>query len=120
MTRPDIRQDGFLPVLTRDQIARELQHRVVQRDAAVVLIGYSYSGTQLAALANDWKQLLADLGFKRVVLLRGGGKKIEGLPVIEDAAVSSANVTQGRAATLAALPPAPEMDAGQSPTPEMR
>jgi hypothetical protein len=107
MTRPDTRQAGFLPVMTRDQIAREIRHRAMRHEVAVVVVGFVHSDAQLAELARDWKQLLGAQGFHRVVLLRAGkGKKIDGLPVIEDSAISSMHDTENRAATLAALAPA--------------
>jgi hypothetical protein len=121
MTRPDTRQDGFLPVLTREQIARELRHRTMRRNTAVVVIGFTQSNAQIAQLAHDWKQLLGEQGFSRVVLLRAGrNKKIDGLPVIEDSAITSGHETEGRVATFAALPPAPGADAPYSSSAPIR
>lgn len=105
MTRPDTRQAGFLPVLTRDQVSRELRHRAMRRDAAVVVVGYTYSDDQMTSLVRDWKQLLNAQGFRRVVLLRAGaGKQIDGLPVIEDSGISFGHDAPGHTATFAALP----------------
>ncbi len=115
MTRPDTRQDGFLPLLSRAQIERELKHRVLPRDLAVVVFGYTYSDSEVAPLANEWKQLLGAQGFHRVVFLRAGRSyRIDGLPIIEDSAISSAHDKSGRAATYAALPPAAGADAPDS------
>lgn len=112
MTRPDSRQAGFLPVLTRDQIARELRHRAMRRDTAVVVVGFVHSDAQLATLVQDWNKLLSEQGFHRIVLLRAGrGKRIDGLPVIQDSGISSRHDTETRVVQLAALPPAAGADA---------
>lgn len=121
MTRPDTRQAGFLPVLNRDQIARELRHRAMRRHTAVVVVGFVHSDMQLTNLAQDWKKLLSEQGFRRVVLLRGGGgKRIDGLPVIEDSAISSGHDTETRVARIAALAPATGAHAAHSPGPASR
>jgi hypothetical protein len=121
MTRPDTRQAGYLPLLSRAQVERELKHRVLPRDLAVVVIGNTYADIQVAQLADEWKKLLAAQGFHRVVLLRAGlGHQIDGLPIIEDSAISSAHDKQSRAATYAALPPAAGADAPHSSVSSIR
>jgi hypothetical protein len=116
MTRPDTRQSGFLPVLSRAQIERELRHRALPRNVAVVVIGHSYSPAQINTLTQEWKNLLGEQGFRRFILLRAGPDfKIDGLPVVEDSAISSADDKPGRTASFAALPPAAGADAAHSP-----
>jgi hypothetical protein len=115
MTRPDTREGGFLPIITRTELAEQLQSRVARRDAAVVVIGYSYSDAQLAAIANEWKQLMADQGFQRLTLLRGSSKKIDGLPVLEETSLAALR-TPSRGPALAALPVTTPTDTAKSPT----
>lgn len=115
MTRPDTRQAGFLPLLSRDQVEQELKQRNIPRNLAVVVIGNTYSQVQVAQLAAEWKALLHKQGFRRVVLLRAGaGDGIDGLPIIEDSVISSAHDTQSRTSTIASLPPAAGADAAHS------
>lgn len=109
MTRPDTRQDGYLPLLSRAQVEHELGNRVMPHDLAVVVIGNTYSATQVPQLAGEWKQLLGERGFRRVVFLRAGtGKRINGLPIIEDSIISSADDPHGRPCTLVTMPTATE------------
>jgi hypothetical protein len=106
MTRPDTRQDGFLPLLSRAEVERELKQRVLVRDLAVVVIGNTYPALETAQIADEWKQILAAQGFHRVVFLRAGeGDGLDGLSIIEDYTISSAPEPQGRAAGPAALAP---------------
>lgn len=117
MTRPDTREGGFLPLLSRDEVAREAVRRQVPRDLAVVTIGSTYGPDQLIILARDWKQFLAGQGFRRVVILRSSSKKqIDGLPVVDDSAIAGANDTPGNSlVSFAAVPPAARADAAHSP-----
>jgi hypothetical protein len=117
MTRPDTREGGFLPVITRTEIAQQLQQRVPQRNTAVVVIGHSYSAPQLAAIANEWKQLLADEGFQRLTLLRGTSKRIDGLPVFQETSLAALRASPSPA--LAALPTSP-VDAAKASIPAAR
>ena len=107
MTRPDTREGGFLPLMGRDEIAREVVRRDVPRDLAVVTIGSTYSPDQLKLLARDWKQFLAAQGFRRVVILRSGFKQeIDGLIVVADSAIADANETPEKIPRALATVPA--------------
>jgi hypothetical protein len=116
MTRPDTREGGFLPLMGRDEIGREVVRRNVPRDLAVVTIGSTYSPDQLRLLARDWKQFLAAQGFQRVVILRSGFKQeIDGLIVVTDSAIPDPNDTPGKTpSTLATVPAAPGPDVANS------
>ena len=89
MLRPDTREGGFLPLLSREDVARELDQRNVGRDFAVVIVGYRYSPEQQAGLIRDWDAFLNDRGFRRVVILRAGADgQINGLPILHDSAIA--------------------------------
>ena len=116
MTRPDTREGGFLPLMSRDEIAREAARREVPRDLAVVTIGSTYSPDQLKLLARDWKQFLAAQGFRRVVILRSGFKQeIDGLIVVADSAIADPNGTPEKTpSTLATVPATAGTDVANS------
>ena len=87
--RPDSREDGFLPLFSRASISQQLDRPDIKRDLVVVVLGYLYSRDQQADILRDWKSLLDERGFRRVVFLRGTGHKtIDGLPVLRDTAVA--------------------------------
>jgi len=116
MTRPDTRENGFLPLLNREGVAHELGRPDVGRDLAVVVMGYLYSIDQEAQLFQDWKALLGERGFRRVVLVRAGHRdEIDGLIIVRDSAIAAANDEQRTvAATFAALPAAAGADVADS------
>jgi len=103
--RPDVREDGFLPMLNRENVTEKLDQTIVQHDLAVVVFGYMHTNAEEVQLIRDWNTLLQERGFKRVVLLRAGFKdKIDGLPIVSDSAMSAAHDEPEKyAATLAAL-----------------
>ena len=89
--RPDTRENGFLPLLSRDDVARQLGRSGLRHDLAVVLVGYTYAPKQVDDLFREWKSFLGERGFQRVVLLRAGLRyKIDGLPVLHDSATTDA------------------------------
>ena len=108
MTKPESREDGFLPVLTRESIGREIARHRVGRSLAVLIIGFTYSADQDSPLVKEWKALLAQQGFRRVVFLRAGpDKNIDGLPILYDSAIGAVHDPHGKDfATLTALAPA--------------
>ncbi len=107
MTRPDTREGGFLPLMSRDEVASEAARRQVPRDLAVVTIGATYGPDQLVILAREWKKTLSEQGFRRVVILRAGLKQeINGLPVFDDSAMSGMNEATGKIAPFATVPAA--------------
>lgn len=116
MTRPDTRENGFLPLLNREGVARELGRPEVGRDLAVVVLGYLYSTDQETQLFQDWKALLGERGFRRVVLVRAGHQyEIEGLIIVRDSAIAAADDQQRKvAATFAAIPATARADVADS------
>lgn len=103
-----MRENGFLPLLDRDAVARRLDRLDSGRDLAVVVMGFMFTSVQESALFHDWNSLLSGHGFRRVVVVRASFKKgIDGLPVLYDSAMAAAHDDSNKfAATLAALPPA--------------
>lgn len=92
LLRPDSRQAGFLPILTRDTLEGELKSRLVNKELAVVLFGRLIPGPLETQQAVEWVEFLSRLGFKRTVILRGGtNNDIDGLPVVRDSAVAAAH-----------------------------
>ena len=90
MTRPDTRENGFLPPLNRQSVVRELGRPDIGRDLAVVVMGSLYSIDQETQLFQDWKALLAERGFRRLVLVRAGHKyEINGLIILRDTALAA-------------------------------
>lgn len=115
MLRPDSRQAGFLPILARADVERELKTRRLGRNLAVVVVGFLFSQEQEAQLARDWEALLSGHGFRRVVLLRtGSGNDIDGLPIVHDSAIAAGNETPSAAATNRPRPSAARADVAHS------
>ena len=112
MLRPDSRQAGFLPILTRTDVERELKTRSMGQNLAVVVIGLLCSREQEAELAREWDALLLGNGFRRVVLLRTGpGKDIDGLLIVHDSGIAAGHETPAATATNRPRPPATRADA---------
>jgi hypothetical protein len=110
LIKPDSRQKGFLPLLKREDIAGEMKRRAFGRNLAVVLVGYTHNTDPQGPVVPEWNALLAEQGFRRVVFLRAGvgkGNGIDGLPILHDSVIAQAHEPQGKAAaTLAAVPAA--------------
>lgn len=88
--RPDTRENGFLPLLNRASVVRELGRPDIGRDLAVVVMGSLYSLDQETQLFQDWKALLAGRGFRRLVMVRAGHKdEIDGLIIVRDSALAA-------------------------------
>jgi hypothetical protein len=108
MKQPDAHEGRFLTIFNRDNIAAEITRRVANHNLAVIVMGDLYSPDQEAALFSEWKSLLGSCGFQRVVFLRfGRGKQIDGLPIVHDSVIASANDSGKTITTLAAVPSAP-------------
>lgn len=85
ITRPEIRENGFLQLYSRDNLSPLLAGPQVGHELAVVKIGWTYQDEQLAQVVTDWKTLLSSCGFRRVVCVRAGpDNRIDGLPIIDD------------------------------------
>lgn len=108
LMKPDSRQDGFLPLLSSERIAEEVNRRAIGRDLAVVLVGFVHDTDPNGPVVRKWTLLLTEQGFRRVVILRAGvgkGRGIDGLPILHDSAIAQAHEPPVKSARpLAALP----------------
>jgi hypothetical protein len=117
MMRPETGAGGFLPILNRADLERDLKAQRLEHNLAVVIVGAPFSPEQEAKLARDWDALLAGDGFRRVVLLQAGlGKDTDGLLILHDSGIAAAHdqpvtVTSAHAA----LPAAARADAAHPP-----
>ena len=109
MTRPDSHEDGFYPILKRENVTDQIKKRNLGRNLAVVLVGYIYTPDQEAAMFHDWESLLGDCGYRRVVFVRTpSSKKIDGLPIIHESVIAVARADSSKnIASFSAVPSAP-------------
>lgn len=99
ITRPDYRQDGFLVQLSPNDIGAALDRLGVEREMAVVVLDWDHRQQNLNQIVSDWKTILRNHGFQRVVCLEvGRTRQIQGLQVIDDTRQS--DVPQHRTASL--------------------
>lgn len=83
--QPEYRDDGFLRFVKPDGLAIAFDNLHVQRDTAVVLMGWNYDPRDIAKFFEEWKTILAGHGFRRVVCLRDNDStKFNGLPILHD------------------------------------
>ena len=102
LLRPDSREGGFLPILQRADVQRELRTRQMNHNLAVVILGFRFPGGEEARYAGEWSALLSELGFKRVVVVRTGNRpSVDGLPVVMDSAKSNLGGMSSTGAALA-------------------
>ena len=86
--RPEIREGGFLPILTRTDFERELMAHSLGRQLAVVVLGFLFPPDLEAQYAREWDAVLSAQGFQRVVVLRTGmSKTTDGLLVVHDSSI---------------------------------
>lgn len=105
LLRPDSREGGFLPILTRADVEAELKTQHVNRELAVVVLGFLFPPDLESLYVGEWDALLSSLGFKRIVVLRTGvSRDIDGLLIIHDSAIAAGHDRQRTTAPLAALP----------------
>ncbi len=108
LTKPDSHEDGFYPILTRDNVVAKINHYNTGHDLAVVALNDARDmpPQEQAAVIRDWETLLGNCGFHRVVFLSGGrSNNIDGLPIVQDSVI--AGVRDDSAKTLAAAATVP-------------
>lgn len=90
LLQPRYDDNGFLLQVPRDKVGQVFQRLNVQkRELAVVVIGWSYTPTQLKQLVVDWKTILGGCGFQRLVVIKSNGsKQINGSWIIDDSNLS--------------------------------
>lgn len=85
LIQPEYREDGFLIQLSPATLGTAFERFRVRRNLAVVVMGWAFEGDALTQLVADWKSVLREQGFQRVVCLRAGSNNsIDGLLIIDD------------------------------------
>lgn len=85
LVRPQYAEDGYLQQVNGKNLEGVLDRLNVRRGTAAVVVGWTYNGAALAGVVADWKKILGDCGFQRVVILRAQlGNKLNGSVVVDD------------------------------------
>lgn len=85
LVRPQYSEDGYLQQVNGKNLAGVLNQLHVRRGTAAVVVGWTYNGNALTEVVSDWKKILANCGFQRVVILRAQlGNKLNGSVVVDD------------------------------------
>ncbi len=93
LVRPRFADGGYLRVVRRDDIRNAFQQVNVQRGTAVVVVGWTYKGEVLDKVVADWKSILSDCGFQRVVVLRAQwGDTLNGSIILNDSTLHVGSV----------------------------
>ena len=95
LLRPQYTDNGFLQQVRPENINQVLDRLNVRRGTAAVLVGWTYNGATLDKVIADWKTILGQCGFQRVVILRAqDGNRLNGSVVIDDSILHLSS-TQG-------------------------
>jgi hypothetical protein len=85
LVKPAFAENGFLQQVGRDNLNQVLDRCGVQREMAVVVVGWTYDAEDLYDLVAEWRNVLGRCGFQRVVVLRSNGQKqLDGSLIIDD------------------------------------
>jgi hypothetical protein len=85
LVRPRYEENGFLQQVRPENIRQVLNQLNVRRGTAAVVLGWTCNGPVLDKTVADWKTLLGQCGFQRVVFLRAqDGNRLNGSEVIDD------------------------------------
>jgi hypothetical protein len=105
ITKPDTRENGFLPLLSRENVSEYLGRPEIGRDLGVVIIGQMTSVAEQATLMDNWQVELTQRGFHRIVCLRAGAsdERIDGLPVLRDSVVTTPSATTTTVAAVGSV-----------------
>lgn len=110
LTKPDSHENGFYPILTRDNVVATINHYSTGHDLAVVALNdvKHMIPQDQAAVIHDWKTLLGNCGFHRVVFLSAGrSNNIDGLPIVQDSVIADVRDDSAKLfATAATIPSA--------------
>jgi hypothetical protein len=86
MSKPVYAENGFMQQVRRDTLDDVLSRLGVERDLAVVVVGWQYQAEPLAQIVAEWKQIFGQCGFRRVVILRPAAtSELNGSVIVEDA-----------------------------------
>ena len=108
ITKPDTRENGFLPLLSRSDVIYSLKRLNMGLDLAVIVLG-RMSAQDQADLMQKWEAILTGQGFQRVVFLAAGRyDDIDGLPILHDSAIARRDAEHAAySASVASFTPAP-------------
>jgi hypothetical protein len=96
INKPDTRQDGFLPLLQLPEAEKVLARPDFPHRLAVVICGSYLSTREEAELQSKWAATFGGFGYQRVVFLRAGfHDQVNGLPVIKEIPLGTAQLTGG-------------------------
>ena len=85
LVKPAYQENGFLQQVNRDNLRQVLDRCEVQRNLAVVVIGWTYEGEDLYDLVGELRKVLGGCGFQRAVFVRANAqRKLDGSIVIDD------------------------------------
>lgn len=85
LVRPQYSEAGYLQQVSGKNLEGVLDRMHVRRGTAAVVVGWTYNGDTLAGVVSDWKKILGECGFQRVVVLRAQlGNKLNGSVVVDD------------------------------------
>ena len=93
--RPVYREGGFVRHFRREELNPAFDRLRLRRGTAVVVVGWTYRDEMLNIVVNDWKSVLRECGFQRVVCLRGtSNSQINGLRILDDSKLASTGTGQ--------------------------
>jgi hypothetical protein len=96
ITKPDTREDGFLPLFHRPEAEKILAQPGIPRNLAVVICGFTYNRQQETEQQAAWASIFSDLGFQRLVFVRPPwNKKLNGAVVMKDVQLGSSPIPGG-------------------------
>ena len=95
IVQPEYREGGFVRHFRREELNRAFDNLRLRRGTAVVVVGWTYRDEMLNIVVNDWKSVLRDCGFQRVICLRGDSNaRINGLRILDDSNLASVSTKQ--------------------------
>ena len=87
--RPAVTDSGYRRILKAEEVGGVIRNQAIQRDLAVVLVGWQYSLADHQRIGERWNELLQAEGFQRVVCIKAfNEKKLNGSPVVYDSALA--------------------------------
>lgn len=89
LVKPAHFENGFMEPVRRETLGGILDRLQVRRDLAVVVVGAMLEADELRRVASEWKAILSDCGFGRVVIVRAQmGGELNGSIVVDDSQIS--------------------------------
>jgi len=104
LLKPDTHDGLFYRILDRQQLCDAASNTQLDRDLAVVVIGYSRDPIIERQIRQGWIGTLANLNYRRVVFLRANDSDpVNTLRVVDDCSVVQLDVPAGQV-QLAGIP----------------